>query len=87
MFIQCYCATSSQYGRTAVHMAAKCGHTETVRVLLQRGVDPNQCATNVHVSDVILCKGTYTVMVGPDKPPIPGEHCFELISSDQQRVP
>ena len=54
--VQCiYCATSSQDGRTALHMAAKCGHTETVRV--QRGADPNQCADNAHVSEVILRKG------------------------------
>ena len=26
------------------------------------------------------------VMVGPDKPAIPGQHCFELISSHQQGI-
>ena len=46
----------SQDGRTALHMATKYGHTETVGVLLQRGADPNQCADDVHVSEVILCK-------------------------------
>ena len=41
------CILCSQDGRSALHMAAKCGHTETVRVLLQRGADPNQCADDV----------------------------------------
>ena len=34
-----YCL--SQYQRTALHYASKGGHHETVRVLLERGADPN----------------------------------------------
>ena len=45
------CILCLQDGRSALHMAIKGGHTKTVRVLLQRGVDPNQCANDV--SDMI----------------------------------
>ena len=41
----------SQDGRSALHIAIKNGHTTIVRVLLQRGADPNQCDDDV--SDMI----------------------------------
>ena len=45
------CILCLQDGRSALHMASKGGHTKTVRVLLQRGADPNQCDDDV--SDMI----------------------------------
>ena len=36
------CIMFLQDGRSALHMASKGGHTKTVRVLLQKGADPNQ---------------------------------------------
>ena len=34
---------SSQHQRTALHYASQDGHHDTVRVLLERGADPNTC--------------------------------------------
>ena len=45
------CILCLQDGRSALHMAIKGGHTTIVRVLLQSGADPNQCADDV--SDMI----------------------------------
>ena len=41
---------SSQYQRTAFHYASAGGHHDTVRVLLERGADPN---TNDKVSGLL----------------------------------
>ena len=40
MFIDVH---SSQYQWTALHYAIEGGHHDTVRVLLERGADPNTC--------------------------------------------
>ena len=45
------CTLCLQDGCSALHMAIRGGHTTIVRVLLQRGADPNQCADDV--SDMI----------------------------------
>ena len=50
------CILCLKDGRSALHMAIKCGHTETVRVLLQRGADPNQCADDVSDTWIYMYK-------------------------------
>ena len=47
--VYCY---SSQYQRTALHYASEGGHHDTVRVLLERGADPNTCdwVSGIHVN-------------------------------------
>ena len=57
---------SSQDQWTALHYASKGGHHDTVRVLLEKGADPNTC-DEVHVSTCIQCTIWGSLVKWPNK--------------------